>query len=163
MSAVEGSKTYGCVCAIIVGLFAAMPSGAAGIPAWLDDAISGWNTGHPEAVIRFVDIKDSFVWYDMPRTPDLGHPQIRQRVNDLVLAHGYAPLDDEEVVTTGKPPVAGAPSTPKKCWSRSFVLNIEAQADTKAIGEDSGQRQRMLTRLVCEDTESWWAAFRIAG
>jgi hypothetical protein len=137
---------------------------AASIPAWLDDAISKWNAANPETQIRFVDIKDSFVWYDMPRTPEHGHQQIRERINNIVLGNGYEPTDDEELVTTGRPPVASGRSTDKKCWSRSFVLNISAQGDTKAAGADSpGQRQRLLTSLVCEDSSTWWAAFRVAG
>ena len=52
----------------------------------------------------------------------------------------------------------------KKCWSRSFVLNIQAENNTKAVGDEtSGQRQRMLTSMVCEDTNAWWAAFRVAN
>ena len=137
---------------------------AASIPAWLDDGISKWNAANPETKTRFVDIKDSFVWYDMPKTAELGHQQIRERVNNIVLSNGYELMDDEELVTTGKPPVTNGRSTEKKCWSRSFVLNISAQGDTKAVGgESSGQRQRLLTSLVCEDSASWWAAFRVAG
>ena len=138
-------------------------SGAGSVPAWLDEAITTWNTANPETKIRFVNIKDSFVWYDIARTEALGHAQIRERVNGIVLAHGYTPMDDEEMVTTGRPPVQSGPSQAKKCWSRSFVTNIEAQSDTKAVGDNSsGQRQRMLTSLVCEDTSTWWAAFRVA-
>jgi hypothetical protein len=131
------------------------------IPSWLDDGISKYNAANPKAPIRFVDIKDSFVWYDMAKGTDVDHKQIRERINRIVLDHGYQPMDDEELVTTGKPPVASGPSIAKKCWSRSFVLNIEAQSNTKAVGSSSaGQRQRMLTSLVCDDASSWWAGFR---
>jgi hypothetical protein len=52
----------------------------------------------------------------------------------------------------------------KKCWSRSFVLNIQAENHTIAVGDEpSGQRQRMLTSLVCEDSATWWAGFRVAN
>ena len=138
--------------------------GAASIPAWLDEGLPSWNTNNPKSPIRFVDIKDSFVWYDVMKSAEVDHKQIRARINDIVLGHGYTPMDDEEKVTTGKPPVTmGGRVTPKKCWSRSFVLNIQAQNDTKAVGDEpAGQRQRMLTSLVCEDTMSWWAAFRVA-
>lgn len=136
---------------------------AASVPAWLDDGISKWNTANPSSQIRFVNIKDSFVWYDMAKEA-VGQKEIRDRVNNIVLKNGYQPLDDEELVTTAKPPVSAGRSVPKKCWSRSFVLNIQAQNNTIAVGEDpSGQRQRMLTSMVCEDTNAWWAAFRVAN
>ena len=146
-------------------LIASPPCGAASVPAWLDDAISKWNAANPGTQIRFVDIKDSFVWYDIPKRADLGSQQIREPVNSIVLGNGYEPLDEEELVTTGKPPVSSGRSSAKKCWSRSFVLNISAQSGTTASGGDSsaGQRQRMLTSLVCEDDATWWAAFRVAG
>ena len=146
-----------------VGLLASVPAGAASIPAWLDEGISNWNAANPDTPIRFVDIKDSFVWYDMPKTPEIAHQKIRQSLNDIVLGHGYVPMNDEEVVTTGKPPVESGRVTAKKCWSRSFVMNVQAQSETKTVGgESAAQRQRMLTSLVCEDTATWWAAFRIA-
>ena len=85
------------------------------------------------------------------------------RVKTVVLGQRYKPLDDEELVTTGKPPVASGRSTPKKCWSRSFDFDIQAQNDTRAVGDEpSGQRQRMLTSLVCDDPATWWTAFRVA-
>lgn len=149
--------------AIVVSSVGLLAVGAASIPAWLDDGISKWNAANPDTKIRFVDIKDSFVWYDMPKS-ELGHQQIRERVNKIVLSNGYAPTDDEELVTTGKPPVTSGRITAKKCWSRSFVLNINAQKDTRAVGDESpGQRQRLLTSMVCEDEATWWAAFRVAG
>jgi hypothetical protein len=100
----------------------------------------------------------------MPKSERLDHRQIRERVHAIALGNGYEPMDEEEQVTTGRPPAASGPTQPKKCWNRSFIRNIEAQSDTKAVGDDSsGQRQRMLTTLVCEDSASWWAAFRTAG
>jgi hypothetical protein len=147
----------------LAGMLAAAPCGAASVPAWLDDAISKWNAANPGTQIRFVDIKDSFVWYDIPKRADLGSQQIRERVNSIVLGNGYEPLDDEELVTTGKPPVSSGRSSAKKCWSRSFVLNISAQSGTTSGGDSTGQRQRMLTSLVCDDDATWWAAFRVAG
>lgn len=168
MTIARGLGRYASVaalCALVLALsaVAATPSRAASVPAWLDAAISKWNGEHPDAAIRFVNIRDSFVWYDMPKTAELGHQQIRERVNAIVLNNNYVPMDEEELVTTGKPPVTSGRSTPKKCWSRSFVLNIQSQSNTKAVGEESaGQRQRMLTSLVCEDTATWWAAFRVA-
>ena len=160
MSVFRGSSAR---LAVLVVMLAITPVLAASIPAWLDDGISRWNAAHPDAQFRFVDIKDSFVWYDMPKTPEIGQQTIRERINGIVLAHGYAPTDDEEMITTAKPPVTSGKVTPKKCWSRSFVLNIKAQSDTRAVGDDApGQRQRMLTSLVCDDAATWWTAFRVA-
>jgi len=149
-----------CAGALAVVVISVTPSRAASVPSWLDDGISKWNTDNPGMQIRFVDIRDSFVWYDIPKSAELPHQKVREGVNRIVLANGYTPMDDEEQVTTGKPPA----SKQKKCWSRSFVKNIDAQSDTKAVGDESpGQRQRMLTSLVCEDSSIWWAAFRVAG
>jgi hypothetical protein len=167
-SGYRGSKTLVvaaacCACLVIGGVIAVTPCRAASIPAWLDDGISKWNANNPGIQISFVDIKDSFVWYDIPKSSEIASQRIREGVNNIVLTNGYQPLDDEELVTTGKPPVASGPSKPKKCWSRAYVLNIQAQNDTKAVDDArSGQRQRMLTSLVCEDTTTWWAAFRVA-
>lgn len=135
---------------------------AASIPAWLDEGISRWNTENPDTPIRFVDIKDSYIWYDIPKADPTEQVQIRERVANIVLANGYEPMDDEDLVTTGTPPVTSGRVKPKKCWRSSYVLNIQAQSQTKATDQDlAGQRQRMLTSLVCEDTASWWAAFRV--
>jgi len=148
---------------LVVLALAAVPCLAASIPAWLDDGITRWNSANPTTQLTFVNVKDSFAWYQMPKSTEHTLPQLRDRVNKVVLGNGYQPLDDEELVTTGRPPVTAGRSASKKCWSRSFVLNIQAQNDTKARGEDpSGQRQRMLTSLVCDDTSTWWAAFRVA-
>jgi len=151
MSVFRGSSAR---LAVLVVMLAITPVLAASIPAWLDDGISRWNAAHPDAQFRFVDIKDSFVWYDRPKTPEIGQQTIRERINGIVLAHGYAPTDDEEMITTAKPPVTSGKVTPKKCWSRSFVMSGQAGSP--------GNTQRMLTTLVCEDAKNWWAAFRIA-
>jgi hypothetical protein len=144
-------------------LLVATPAPAASVPAWLDEGISNWNQKNPSAVIRFVSIKDSFVWYDMPKTAELGQKQIRERLKTIVYGNGYEPMDEEDLVTTGKPPVTSGRSAPKKCWSRSFVYNIQAQSNTKAVDDASAaQRQRLLTSLICEDASVWWAAFRVA-
>ena len=161
-----GAATLGACLAVCVGLcmISATPCGATSIPAWLDEGITQWNSANPETPIRFVDIKDSFVWYDMPKSSDVGQARIREGVNKIVLGHGYVPLDDEEKVTTARPPVTSGRTQSKKCWSRSFTLDVQAQSETKAVGGESpGQRQRMLTSLVCEDSATWWAAFRVAG
>jgi hypothetical protein len=137
----------------------------ASIPAWLDDAISEWNEDreNEEVPIRFVDIKDSFVWYMLPQNDEFGHKEIRNRVHEIVLANGYLRTDEEELVTTGKPPSPIDPHIPKKCWRRSYVLDINALSDTRstASGQRAGQRQRMLTSLVCEDEGYWFMGFRI--
>jgi hypothetical protein len=145
------------------GAMCTTASYAATIPAWLDAGVTKWNDANPAAQLKFVNIKDSYVWYEMPKSPDHSLPQMRDRVNKVVLGQGYQPLDDEEMVTTGKPPVVSGRTSAKKCWSRSFVLNIQAQNDTTTVdGERSGQRQRMLTSMVCDDSATWWAAFRVA-
>ncbi len=151
------------VLALGLGVQAMSVAHAASIPAWLDSGITKWNSANPAAPLKFVDIKDSFVWYQMPKSTDHTLPQMREGVNKVVLANRYQPLDDEEIVTIARPPVVSGKASAKKCWSRSFVLNIQAQNDTKAVGEEpSGQRQRMLTSLMCDDANVWWAAFRVA-
>jgi hypothetical protein len=150
-------------CCLGLAAFAATVGVAASVPAWLDEGISRWNAEHADTPIRFVDIKDSYVWYDIPKTSPADQVRIREGVANIVLANGYEPMDDEDLVTTGTPPVASGRVKPKKCWRSSYVLNIQAQSQTKAVEEDrAGQRQRMLTSLVCEDTATWWAAFRVA-
>ena len=161
--AVPAVITARCATLLAVGALAIAPCHAASIPAWLDAGITKWNSANPANPLRFMNIKDSFVWYEMPKSTDHTLPQMRERVNTIVLGNGYQPLDDEEIVTTARPPVASGRTSAKKCWSRSFVLNIQAQNDTKALGDDpSGQRQRMLTSLMCDDSATWWAAFRVA-
>ncbi len=148
---------------VAVGLLAVIPCHAASIPAWLDDAISEWNAENPEVQIEFVDIKDSFVWYMIPDTEEIGHKDIRESVYGIVLGHGYEMTAEEELVTTAKPPSPTAPYKEKKCWRRSFVLNVEALSNTTAAGrgqERPGMRQRMLTSLVCDDRPYWFAGFR---
>jgi len=155
--------------ASVVGLAAAGLFGfgvalAASIPAWLDDAISSWNKANKPTQIAFVDIKDEYVWYSVPDSPETGHQDIRKSIYDIVQGHGYKPTDEEERITTARPPAS--PSKQKKCWTRSFVLDIQELSNTTMAGEggsdsDAGLRQRMLTSLVCEDDAQWFAGFRI--
>ena len=141
---------YRAICLVTLGFLAAGLCQAASIPAWLDDAISNWNQENPAVQIRFVDIKDSFVWYMIPDTPETGHKVVRERTYGIAEAHGYQRTEAEELVTTGRPPSPVKPYKEKKCWTRSFTLNLE-------VG-----RQRLLTTLVCEDEGYWFAGFRIA-
>jgi hypothetical protein len=153
--------------AIALTLLAAVPCRAASIPAWLDDSIMGWNDANPDVQITFVDIKDSFVWYMIPDTPTIGSQDIRERVYGIITENGYNRADDEELVTTGRPPTLAGPAGEKKCWRRSYVLDIEQLSNTTSAGygrgqgERSGQRQRMLTSMVCADGPQWYAGFRI--
>lgn len=149
-------------CCVALLAIAAVPVQAAAIPAWLDESISKWNEANADLPIRFVNIKDSFVWYDLPKSPEIGHKRVRDAVSRLVLENGYVPMDEEELVTTANPPVVSGPVTPKKCWKWSYVMNIQSQSNTKSVDDEhAGQRQRMLTSLVCEDAANWWAAFRV--
>ena len=158
------SKSIAVAALLCAGLVAAAaPAHAASVPAWLDEGIANWNQANPDAAIRFVSIKDSYVWYDMPKAQDIDQKLIRERLKTIVHRNGYEPMDEEDLVTTGKPPVTSGRSTPKKCWSRSFIYNIQAQSNTKAVGDEvATQRQRLLTSMVCEDSSVWWAAFRVA-
>jgi len=119
--------------------------GAASIPAWLDDAISEWNGENPGVPIKFVEIKDQYVWYTVPNTAETGQKQIRESVYGIVQRHGYQQTEAEELVTTGRPPN----TRQTKCWTRSFTLDLE-------VG-----RQRLLTTQVCVGDESWFAGFRV--
>ena len=122
---------------------------AASIPAWLDDAISKWNQENHDVAIQFLDIKDSFVWYMFPKADNLASAEIRERMYAIAETNGYQKTAEEELVTTGKPPSPTEPYKAKKCWNRSFTLNVD-------VG-----RQRMLTTLLCEDAASWYTGFRI--
>jgi hypothetical protein len=132
-----------------IGLLGASLCSAASIPAWLDDAITEWNEENPAVQIQFVDIKDQFVWYMIPNTPETSAKRIRERVYAIAQAHGYKMTAEEELVTTGRPPSPTGPPEAKKCWNRSFTLDVD-------VG-----RQRLLTTLVCEDAEHRFAGFRI--
>ena len=126
--------------------------GAASVPAWLDGAITEWNEANPEIRIQFVDIKDSYVWYAVPNTPETGHAELRESIYGIVQRHGYERVEVEELVTTGRPPSpTKSASGDKKCWKRSFTLDL-----------DTG-RQRLLTTQVCADSPNWLAGFRVAG
>ena len=148
---------------LLLGALAAGPVLAAAIPAWLDDGITKWNSNNPDTKIRFVDIKDDYAWFDVPNSTKTDGQRLREAINKIVMGNGYQPLNEEELVTTAKPPVPSGPARAKKCWSRSFVMNVKAQSHTKAVGDGpAGQQQNMLTSLVCEDETTWWAAFRVA-
>ena len=143
------------------GLLASAPLHAVAIPAWLDDAITEWNAENADLQIEFVDIKDSFVWYMIPNTPETGHREIRESIYALVLKNGYEMTAQEELVTTGKPPSQTSPYKAKKCWQRSFVMTIDELSNTTTAGGGrSGVRQRMLTSLVCADGPDWYTGFR---
>lgn len=135
-------------------IFFATTAGSAGsIPAWLDDSITSWNTNNPNSTIQFVDIKDSYVWYTMAATPELGSKEIRARVYGIAYKNGYANTQDEEIVTTGKPPNPNGPVKTAKCWTRSFLRDIQQAESTNG--------ERMLTTMVCQDGANWSAGFRI--
>ena len=136
-----------CACLLTINLVATTPCNAGSIPAWLDDSITSWNENNPQSRIEFVAIKDSYVWYTMVATPELGSKEIRARVYGIAYKNGYANTQDEEIVTTG------TPAKDKKCWTRSFLRDIEKGSSTTV--------QRMLTTLVCEDGPNWAAGFRI--
>jgi hypothetical protein len=142
-----------CAALLTIGILATAPCSAGSIPAWLDDSITSWNTNNPTSTIQFVDIKDSYVWYTMAATPELGSKEIRARVYGIAYKNGYANTQDEEIVTTGKPPKANGPVKTTKCWSRSFLRDLQKGSATT--------EQRMLTTLVCEDGANWSAGFRI--
>ena len=139
-----------CTIAILtIGLLSAGLVLATSIPAWLDDAITTWNSENPDLPIQFLDIKDEFVWYMLPRTGELGHQEIRKRIYGIADANQYKKTAEEELVTTGRPPAPKNPRQTRKCWRRSFTLDID-------VG-----RQRMLSTMVCEGTEHWYAGFRV--
>ena len=100
-----------------------------------------------------MDIKDSYVWYTLVATPELGSKEIRTRVSGIAYKNGYANNQDEEIVTTGKPPTASGPNKAKKCWSRSFLRDTQKGSATTV--------ERILTTLVCEDGANWSAGFCI--
>jgi len=123
---------------------------AASIPAWLDDAITSYNEKNTGIQIRFTGIKDSFVWYTIPDTAEIGSKDIREGIYGIAQANGYKMTAEEELVTTAKPPSPNKPYEAKKCWKRSFVLEGAATS-----------AGRMLTTYVCEDGANWFAGFRI--
>jgi hypothetical protein len=140
-------------CVLTINMLSTTPSHAGSIPAWLDDSITNWNTNNPQSRIEFVDIKDSYVWYQTPATPELTSKEIRARVYGIAYKNGYVDSQDEEIVTTGKPPVANGPVKTRKCWTRSFLRDVQKGSATTV--------ERMLTTLVCEDGANWSAGFRI--
>jgi hypothetical protein len=129
------------------------PSSAATVPAWLDDAITAYNQAHPEGPIEFVAIKDSYVWYRTAAVPEITSKEIRARIHGITEANGYEKTSDEEMVTTGRPPVTGGAARTVKCWTRSYLRD--------PMRGSTGISQRMLTTMVCEEGGSWAAGFRI--
>ena len=105
-------------CILTVGLLSSGLAIAASIPVWLDDAITSWNQENSEVPIRFLDIKDSFVWYMMPKTDSISNSQIRERMYAIAESNKYQKTVEEELITTGKPPSPVKPYQAKKCWSR---------------------------------------------
>jgi len=144
-------RTIALACAglLVFCLLAGSVAQAASIPAWLDDAISVWNDENPATQIRFVEIKDSYVWYMIPKTEQTGNKAVRERTYAIAERHGYQKTEREELITTGRPPSPNKPYRDKKCWSRGFTLDLD-------VG-----RQRMLTTLVCDGDSDWFAGFRI--
>jgi hypothetical protein len=142
-----------CLGLVAISLLAATPCSAGSIPAWLDDAIGEWNKANPASPIQFVDIKDSYVWYSTAGTPELTSKDIRSRAYGIAYKNGYANTQDEEIVTTGKPPVPNGPATTKKCYTRSFLRDIQKGSPTTV--------ERMLTTMVCEDGPNWALGFRV--
>jgi hypothetical protein len=144
-----------CLVALVALSLVAAPchAGAGSVPAWLDDAITDYNKANAANPIRFVDIKDSYVWYTMAGSPELGSKDVRTRVYNIAYHNGYANNQDEEIVTTGKPPVPSGVVKTRKCWTRSFLRDIQKTSPTTV--------ERMLTTLVCEDGSNWSAGFRI--
>lgn len=142
----------------------ALAATAASIPAWLDEAVTEYNSENADAPLRFVDIKDSYVWYMTPDPKGASGKEIRGSIYQLIVNEGYELADSEEMVTTGKPPTPTAPYKAKKCWTRSFVITIDELSNTTMAGAGTGQRsgvrQRMLTSMVCQDGASWWMGFR---
>jgi hypothetical protein len=142
----------GCAGLVVIGLIAAVPCSAATIPAWLDEGITQWNKANPASRLQFVNIKDSYAWYTMPATPELESKDIRGKVYGIAYKNGYANTQDEEIVTTARPPAPSGASKDKKCWSRSFSRDIQKGSPTTV--------ERMLTTLVCEDGPNWSVGFR---
>lgn len=138
---------------LAVTLFTGAALSAGSIPAWLDDGITHWNKENPASPLQFVDVKDSYVWYTLAGTTELESKAIRDRVYSIVYKNGYANSQDEEIVTTAKPPSPNGPAKAKKCWTRSFLRDIQKGSATT--------EERMLTTLVCDDAPGWSAGFRV--
>jgi hypothetical protein len=141
-----------CAGLLAVSTLTATPCNAGSIPAWLDDGISQWNKQNAASPIKFVDIKDSYVWYTMAGSPTLDAKEIRGRAYGIAYKNGYVNTQDEEIVTTGRPPSTDGPSKTKKCWTRSFLRDVQKGSSTTV--------ERMLTTLVCEDGPNWSLGFR---
>jgi len=155
MKSLRKALVFGFACsALTVGFLAVTPGHAAQIPAWLDDGISQWNKANPTNTITFVDIKDSYAWYTMAASPDVSAKDIRGKAYGIAYKAGYANSQDEEIVTTARPPSPNGVGKTKKCWTRSFLRDVEKGSATTV--------QRMLTTMVCEDTPNYALGFRVA-
>jgi len=141
-------RAFTLACLSVLALSATLTN-AASIPVWLDDAIAGFNAENVDIQIEFVDVKDSFVWYVVPETDEIGSERIRESIYGIALANGYK-MTADELITTARPPSRTTPSVDKKCWKRSFTLDV----DVKSAG-------RMLNTYVCQDEVQWFAGFRI--
>lgn len=139
--------------AVALSLLAAAPCHADSIPAWLDEAITKWNSANPATPISFATIKDSYVWYTIPSAPEFASKDIRARVYNIAHQNGYANRQDEEMVTTMRAPTAGGPFKTLKCYTRSF--------DRDPHQGSSAGTNKVLTTMVCEDGAGWSAGFRI--
>ena len=139
----------GVFCLIAVAMPATLPSRAATIPAWLDQAITDWNKANPARPVEFAEIKDAFVWYRLAKGGSTGQAQARESVYAIAEQSGYKKTSQEELVTTARPPAASGPDVSKKCWTRSFTLTV-------TVGQE-----RMLTSLMCEDGDNWMLGFRV--
>ncbi len=142
-------------CAILAAasLFSAAAGDPGAIPAWLDEAITQWNQANPASPIQFVSIKDSYVWYAITPAPQFGSKDIRERVYGIAYKNGYVNKQDEEMVTTARPPAQSGTSRTLKCWTRSFLRSAQKGS--------TGPSGTMLTTLVCEDGAGWSAGFRV--
>jgi hypothetical protein len=140
--------------ALVAAAFVATLGSAAQIPAWLDDGIANWNKAYPANQAKFLNIKDSYVWYSITGTPDLSSKDIRAKAYGIAYKSGYANTQDEEIVTTGTPPAVSGPAKAKKCWTRSFLRDVQKGSDTTV--------HRMLTSMVCEDSPNWAVGVRTA-
>ncbi|HEX5042472.1 MAG TPA: hypothetical protein VFV75_06175 [Candidatus Polarisedimenticolaceae bacterium] len=149
MSYRSSARILGALGLAACALLGSVPSRAASIPAWLDQAITTFNTNNPTTPIEFIAIKDQYAWYRLPKGGGIDAADIRTKVYGIAQSSGYSTMSPEELVTTARPPVPSGAATQKKCWSRSFTMTVT-----------TGQ-ERLLTSLICEDTADWKMAFRV--
>jgi hypothetical protein len=136
---------FGAGLLIIVSLVTGL-AWAASVPVWLDDAITAYNEKSSSIKIQFMDIKDSFVWYVIPDSEEIGSKDIREGIFRIAQASGYQVMEGDELITTTRPPTPGRAHTDKKCWKRSFAME--------------GEAPRVLTTYVCQGDAEWYAGFR---